>query len=246
MTLLPKNEPHKTIDIPRNFFIYGKTMSGKSYLAERFPNPVFLNTDGNSLANKAPSIQLKNERNENGTLKISIIDQLDEIMLELQTMNKKPGYGFETVVVDVIDDVATMIEQAVALENNVKTLADVPYGKGFAAFNSVLQGLVMELKALPMNVIYISRIDERQNDSGETIEVPSLKVKYYNVVNGNCDLVIHTKKIGTRYVRSITDKRKDYFASRINDPKILNILKAIPGAIQPEPQTQNTENKVGK
>lgn len=243
MTLLPKNEPHKTIDTPRNYFIYGATMSGKSYLAERFPNPIFLNTDGNSLANKAPSIQLKNERNENGSMKNSVIDQLDEIMLELQTMNNKPGYGFETVVVDVIDDVATMIEQAISIENGVKTLADIGYGKGFAAFNSTFQGLVMELKALPINVVYISRVDERQADNGDTIEVPSLKIKYYNIVNGNCDLVIHTQKKGTRYVRSIKDKRKDYYASRINDPKILQILKAIPGAIQPEPQTQN--KKVG-
>ncbi|GAY74322.1 AAA family ATPase [Lentilactobacillus kosonis] len=243
MTLLPKNEPHRTIDTPRNFFIYGATMSGKSYLAERFPNPIFLNTDGNSLANRAPSIQLKNERNSDGSLKNSVIDQLDEIMLELQTMNNKPGYGFETVVIDVVDDVATMIEQAISLENNVQTLADVGYGKGYAAFNAVFQGLVMELKALPFNVVYISRVDNKLSDDGTSEEIPSLKVKYYNIVNGNCDLVIHTQKMGTRYVRSITDKRKDYYASRIDDAKILQILKAIPGAIQPE--TQQNE-KAGK
>lgn len=245
MSILPKNTPHKTIDTPKNFFIYGQTMSGKSYLAERFPNPIFLNTDGNSLANTAPSIQLKNERKEDGSLKTSIIDQLDEIMLELQTQNNKVGYGFETVVIDVIDDVATMIEQAISIENKVKTLSDVPYGKGFAAFNSVLQGLVMELKSLPVNVVYISRADYRTDDSGTELEVPSLKTKYYNIVNGNCDLVIHTQQKGERYIRFITKKRKNYYASKIDDPKILQILKAIPGAIQPEPQTK-TENKVGK
>lgn len=244
MSILPKNEPHKTIDTPRNFFIYGATMSGKSYLAENFPNPVFLNTDGNSLANKAPSVQLKNERNADGKLKKSIIDQLDEFMLELQTTNSKPGYGFETVVVDVIDDVCTLIEQAVCFEAGVGALADIPYGKGYATFNSVLQGLIMELKALPLNVVYISRVETKINDDNSTAEVPSLKTKYYNVVNGNCDLVIHTQKIGVRYIRSITDKRKDYYASKVDDPKILRILKAIPGAIKPEPTKQeNGENK---
>ena len=46
--LPPLNRQKKVRRIPRNFFIFGDTMSGKSYLAERFPVPLFLNTDGNS------------------------------------------------------------------------------------------------------------------------------------------------------------------------------------------------------
>lgn len=234
MSLLPKNEQKPTIDTPRNFFIYGATMSGKSYLAERFPNPLFLNTDGNALVNRAPSIQLRNERNADGTAKRTIIEQLDQTLLDLQTINKQPEFGYETVIVDVIDDVTALIEQAVCLEAGVKTLNDIPYGKGFATFNSVLQGLVMELKGLPVNVIYISRVENKIDDSGNEYEIPSLKTKYYNVVNGNCDLVIHTQKIGKKHIRSVTDKRKEYFASHIDDQKILQILKAVNGAITPE------------
>ncbi|MBT9670433.1 AAA family ATPase [Secundilactobacillus kimchicus] len=232
MTTLPPDTPQVTKDTPRNFFIFGQTMSGKSYLAERFPHPIFLNTDGNAQANTAPSIQLKNERKADGTAGKTIIDQLDEIMLALQTEK----HTFETVVIDVIDDVAFLVEQAVCLRAGVETLADIPYGKGFSTFNSVFMAMVMELKALPLNVIYVSRAEFRTDDNGTETEIPSLRQKYYNTVNGNCDLVIHTKKIGTKYLRSITDKRKDYFASKIDDPKILQILKAIPGALKAEPQ----------
>ncbi|KRM98779.1 AAA family ATPase [Loigolactobacillus rennini] len=237
MSILPPNKPQTPIDTPRNFFIYGATMSGKSFLAERFPNPLFLNTDGNALANKAPSMQLRNVRNSDGTAKNTVIEQLDKIMLALQTEN----HSFETVIIDVIDDVTMLIEQAVCLKAKVDALADIPYGKGYATFNAVLQGMVMELKALPVNVIYISRVADVE-DGDNHREIPSLKTKYYNVVNGNCDLVIHTQKIGERYLRTIKDKRKKYYASRIDDPKILRILKAISGAITPEP----TKEKAGK
>lgn len=230
MSILPKNEPKPTIDTPRNFFIYGATMSGKSYLAERFPNPLFLNTDGNAKANKAPSIQLLNQRKTDGTASKTVIEQLDEIMLALQTEK----HSYETIVIDVVDDVALLIEQAVCLKAGVKALADIPYGKGYATFNAVFQGMVMELKSLPVNVIYISRVDNKIDDDGTEHEIPSLKVKYYNIVNGNCDLVIHTQKIGSKHFRSVTDKRKEYFEKNIDDPKILQILRAITGALTKE------------
>lgn len=237
MSILPINEPKPTIDTPRNYFIYGATMSGKSYLAERFPKPLFLNTDGNSLANPAPSIQLRNVKNENGNLKQSVLKDLDEIMFDLQTQNKKKEFGYETIVLDVIDDICQLIEQAICTEAGVKSLADIGYGKGYATFNTVLQDLVMNLKSLPLNIVYVSRVsyETKDGDNSKAKEIPSLKTKYYNVVNGNCDLVIHTQKIGNNYLRTIKDKRKKYYADKIDDPKILRILKAVPGAISERP-----------
>ena len=67
--LQPKTQPH-------NFFIWGATMSGKSYFASHFPNPLVLNTDGNSEQGTAPSIQIRNIRDEQGNLKQSCIKQL--------------------------------------------------------------------------------------------------------------------------------------------------------------------------
>lgn len=191
MSILPPNKPQKARRVPRNYFIYGDTMSGKSYLAERFPSPLFLNTDGNSEMNTAPSIQLKNIRKSDGSLKESVIDQLDKIILALGTEK----HGYKTVVIDVVDDVVTLIEQAICYDNEVETLGDVPYGKGYAQFNTVFQAFVTELKALPLNTVYISRLMMLTDESsGHTEDRPSLKQKYYNVVNGNCDLVIETKR----------------------------------------------------
>ena len=202
-------------------------MSGKSYFASFFPHPLSLNTDGNSEQGSTPSIQIRNVRDDDGGLKQSVIDQLDEIITALQSTDNT----FQTVIIDVIDDICVMIEQAICIDNGVKALSDIPYGKGYAMFNTVLQQFVMDLKALPMNVIYVSReLQITDEQTGSTDYRPSLKTKYYNVVNGNCDLVIHTQKFGKdNYTRTITDRRTKYKAENIKDSRIKKLLESCEG-----------------
>lgn len=242
MSILPPNKPQKARRIPRNFFIYGDTMSGKSYLAERFPSPLFLNTDGNSEMNTAPSIQLRNIRKADGSLRKSVIDQLDEIIIALETED----HGYKTVVIDVIDDVVTLIQQAICYDNGVETLGDVPYGKGYAQFNIIFQAFVTELKALPLNTVYISRLMVLTDEgSGRTEERASLKQKFYNVVNGNCDLVIQTKRFGDRYIRLVKDRRVHYVKDDITDPAILRVLEHVNGVFdKPKTTTIAEQNEI--
>ncbi|MGX4645679.1 AAA family ATPase [Holzapfeliella sp. JNUCC 80] len=234
MSILPENKPQQTRDTPRNFFIWGATMSGKSYLAERFPNPLFLNTDGNALANKAPSIQMRNIKREDGTLKQSVLTQLEGVIRALQNEQ----HTYETVVIDVIEDLVVMIEQEISIKNNVQTISDVGYGKGYALLNQVLQELVLDFKNLGMNVVYISRIAEKTDANDEPVEVPGLKTKYYNIVNGNSDLVIKTTRKNKNYLRFVTDKRKQYQKELVDDPKILRILENVVGVFKPERNTK--------
>lgn len=237
MGLLPKNQPKKTIDTPRNFFIWGQTMHGKSYLASQFPNPVVFNTDGNADQIETPSVNLKNERDPNtGKIKFSVIDQLNELIKELETTD----HGFETVVIDVIDDVVTLIEQAICEEHGVQYIGDIPYGKGFGIFKSIFTALVVKLKALPMNVIYISRYATVTENNIEK-PVPSLSVKHLNVVNGNCDMNILCQKIGKNYIRRAVDRRKAYQREWIQDERILAILDTVIGAFDKPTQTSKEE-----
>lgn len=245
MFKLPENKPQIPKDTPRNYFIYGETMSGKSFLANEFPNPIVLNTDGNSGANVVPSIQLVNEKDKTGKITRSVIQQLGEILLALQTQN----HSYETVVVDVIDDVIEMIKIAVCDEltpsgtPRVKSLSEIGYGKGYDFFNQAVTELVMDLKALPMNVIYISRQISEYDDKGKvTKDKPSLKDKYVNLINGNSDLMIHTEKVGNNYNREIDRRRKVYYADQVDDKKILKILTTIRGAVEPPRKKQQVTN----
>lgn len=232
---LPENKPRIPKDTPRNFFLYGETMSGKSYLANEFPSPLVLNTDGNAEANSVPSIQLVNEKNEQGRITNSVIKQIGEILLALQTQK----HSYKTVVIDVIDDVIEMIKIAVCDEltpqgkPRLKSLSEIPYGKGYDFFNQAITEMVIDLKALPMNVIYISRQVSEYDDNGNaTKDKPSLKDKYVNLINGNSDLMIHTEKIGNNYNREVDRKRKTYYADQVDDKDILKILTTIRGAVE--------------
>lgn len=235
MSILPPNKPTKTVDTPKNFFIYGATMNGKSYLASEFPNPLFLDTDGNASANPYPSIQLRNVRGKNGKISESVVDQFDQIITELQTTK----HGFETVILDVIDDIVVMIEQYICDREDVETIGDIGYGKGYAAFSNIFNALVIELKALPINVIYVSRIATRE-ENNVSYEIPSLKEKHVNVVNGNCDYMIQAKKVGKNYLRIVKEKRKNYQRDNIDDERILEILDTLTGAFD---RSQRTSKK---
>lgn len=254
MISLPKVEKLKPKSQPRNFFIWGSPMTGKSYFSSFFPNPLVLNTDGNSEQGSAPSIQLRNIRNETGGLKRSVIKQLDDIITALQVENsKRPAdQQFKTIVIDVIDDICVMIEQAICLDAGVQALSDIPYGKGYAMFNTALQQFVMDLKALPLNVIYISReLANTDENTGVTTYEPSLKTKYYNIVNGNCDVVIRTKKIGdgqnASYFRDVKALRTMYDPANITDRRVLQLLESCKGMFKKEDleklQAKKKENK---
>lgn len=224
MSILPPNKPQTPVDTPRNFFIWGPTMGGKSFLASQFPNPIVFNTDGNAEANTVPSVQIRNIKGVDGKIKRSVVDQLDKLITALQTEK----HTYETVVIDVIDDIVVMIEQYICDKEDVETIGDIPYGKGYAAFTNIFQQLVIELKSLPMNVIYISRNATKMEGNTE-IEIPSLKEKHQNIVNGNCDLSIQCKKVGKNYIRVAKARRKDYMRDQVDDEKILAILDTITG-----------------
>lgn len=253
MISLPKVQTLKPKSEPKNFFIWGAPMTGKSYFSSFFPNPLVLNTDGNSKQGSAPSIQLRNIRNEAGGLKQSVIKQLDDIVIALQVENpKRPeNQQFKTIVVDVIDDVCIQIEQAICLDASVQALSDISYGKGYAMFNTALQQFVMDLKALPMNVIYISReLSITDDNTGVTTYEPSLKTKYYNIVNGNCDVVIRTKKIGdgqnASYLREVKALRTMYNPANITDHRILQLLESCSGMFKKEDLEKLQQKKESK
>ncbi|EOB2429347.1 AAA family ATPase [Enterococcus faecalis] len=242
MSILPPNKPQVPKDTPRNFFVWGPTMSGKSFLASQFPNPVIFNTDGNAEANTVPSVQLRNIKDTNGKIKRSVIDQLDKLITALQTEK----HTYETVVLDVIDDIVVMIEQYICDKEGVETLGDIPYGKGYAAFTNIFQQLVIELKSLPMNVIYISRNATKLEGTTE-IEIPSLKEKHQNIVNGNCDLSIQCKKVGKNYIRVAKARRKDYMRDQVDDKTILAILDTVTGVFGRTPKTtKKQQNEIVK
>lgn len=213
--ILPANE-QKTADVtPKNILIWGESMSGKTYLAKEFESPLIINTDGNASKITTPSVFIKN------------FTEFKEVIEELE----KGKHTFKTLIIDLIDDLETMVINHICSLAKVESLADIAFGKGFNTFNSIWKNLMMTLTQMNMNVIFISHIVEKM-EGQSSYQAPALSQKCLNACMGRCDIVIKTQKIGNNYIRLCTNKREAYKEEDIKDKKVLEILKTIKNIFQ--------------
>jgi len=242
MNLLPKNEKKVPKETPRNYVIYGGTMHGKTYFADEFPNPLNLNTDGNAEMIETPSISISNERGSDGQIARTAFAMLGSVINELGTKN----HTFETIVVDVIDDIVSLFEQDVTESAGVDYIGDIGWGKGHGMLESMVRAFVMKMKGLSMkkkiNVIYVSRLNTIE-DNNVMKHVPSLKQKWMNIVNGNSDYTILCQKIGKNYIRRVESKRKNYSRDMVDDENIKTLLDSVVGAYDRSQKTTVVEAK---
>lgn len=240
--VLPPNEKKEPKETPRNFVIFGGTMEGKTYFSEEFPNPLNLNTDGNADMIETPSINIRNERGKDGKIVKPASEHLAEIIAALEMTD----HTYETVVVDVIDDIVTLFEQEICEEHGVKSIGDIAWGKGHQLLSMAVRVLVMRLKELSMtkniNVIYISRLNIIEENDVEKY-VPSLPIKWLNIVNGNSDYMILCRKVGKNYIRRAVDKRKNFDRDLVDDERILKLLDTVSGAFDRSRKTDKKQQE---
>ena len=215
--LLPVNKPKEKDITPRTFFIWGQSMSGKTYLARQFPSPVIINTDGNAKKVDTPSVEVSDFETF-----VSVLKEIEE-----------GKHEFKTIIIDLVDDIKTMMENYVCKALEVENLADAGYGKGFSKAKATWQKLMLRLNQLPYNVIFISHIVEISED-GQTLERPSLEQKYYNMCMGRCDMSIKCRKVGKTYLQLCEHKRDIYTPNDIKDKDVFNILKDVKGVFEYE------------
>lgn len=221
--LLPSNKPKEKDITPKVFFIWGQSMSGKTYLARKFPNPLIINTDGNAKKVDTPSIEVFDFETF-----IKVIEEIEE-----------GKHEFKTIIIDLVDDIKTMLQNHICKKYSVEDEGEVPYGKGYREVKMVWQKLMVRLNQLPYNVIFISHVTEVL-ENNQTIEKPSLEQKYYNMCMGRCDMSIKCRKVGQNYLQLCDSKRDNYNEIDVKDKNVLEILKTITGVF---PIKKNVEVK---
>lgn len=142
--------------LPPRICIYGVHGCGKSTLASKFPNPIFIST-------------------EDGIDQLDVVSfprarSIGEVVSSIKTLIKE-DHDFKTVVVDSVDWlVEPLIVSNVEKNNDEKSLA---YGKGqmlvAEEFREILQGLDMMRRKRNMNVILLAhsaivKFDDPRND----------------------------------------------------------------------------------
>lgn len=222
MGLLPENKQMEKDITPKVFFIWGQSMHGKTYLARQFPNPIILNTDGNGKKISTPHVEINDFE--------TFVEALREI--------EDGKHGYQTVVIDLVDDIKTFLEEFVCKKYGVENIADIGFGKGYADVKSTWKRLMIRLTQLPYYVVFISHIIQLtdENNTNTTIEQPSLEQKYLNMTKGRTDVMIKCQKIGKTYLQTCNEKRDLYHKEDIKDKAILKAVENVRGLFEVDKQ----------
>lgn len=191
--LLPKNERRNIEKISKKVvWLYGAPFSGKTFLANKFPEPLMLNTDGNIKFVDAAYVGIKDQVTVEGrqTKRVLAWAMFKEVIEELE----KKQNDFKTIVVDLLEDMYEHCRLYMYDKLNISHESD----DSFAAWDKVRTEFLSTLKRLMNmdyeNIILISHEDRSKDitrKSGDKITSikPNLADKVANKVAGMVDIV---------------------------------------------------------
>ena len=190
---LPKNERReRKIDTKPDFWIYADSYVGKSTFVDKFPNVLFLNTDGNTDNTTAPVIRIKDQVTKKGRIterKLAWDVFLDAIH-DLETEEN----DFEAVALDLVEDLRDHCRVYVFDKNGWEHESDGGYGKGWDKVKLEFNNAIKRLKALGYQVIYISKEIATEitlkGGGKRTTFKPNVDDKTANFLTGTVDLTL--------------------------------------------------------
>ncbi len=201
--ILPKNErTQKATVAKKKIYLYGAPFSGKTFLANQFPDVLFLSTDGNYTqlpGGIPPHVDIKNEVTMEGRLKRTKLawaifkEAIDEL--------EKKQNDFKSIVLDLTEDVYEACRIYKYDEMNIQHESDAGYGKGWDMIKTEYLSTMKRFMGLDYeNIILISHEDtskeftKRSGDKLTTIR-PNINEKVANKLAGMVDIVIRVAVI---------------------------------------------------
>ena len=222
MSLLPKNEPTQIDLTPRMFVIGGPAMSGKTFNACKFPNPILINTDGNCSKVTTPSIYLNDKTHKTYKEKMELLFGVLKELNETTTT-------YQTIVIDLIEDIFDICEGYVLEKYKVDNLSKVPgYATGYTERKINMQNVITALKTLTNKyyVVVITHTVDKVIDD-KLVTVSMLKEDFYILLEGKADLVLNCKKLGNTYITKMSKYRNNYKDAEVQKSIKKEILEVI-------------------
>ena len=203
--LLPENKRRNIDEMTKKvMWIYGSPFSGKTTFANRFPEPLMLNTDGNIKFVDAPYIPIKDKVELVGrmTKKTFAWEIFKDVISELE----KKDNSFKTIIVDLLEDAYEYCRLWVYDQMGITHESD-----DMRAWDKVTVEFLSTLKRLMVldyeNIILISHEDttkdimKRGGDKLTAIK-PNLRDKVATKVAGMVDIVARVVADGDSRVLS--------------------------------------------
>lgn len=191
--LLPKNERRNIEKVEKKVvWLYGSPFSGKTTFANKFPDPLMLNTDGNIKFVDAPFIPIKDQVEVVGrmTKRTMAWQVFKDVIAELE----KKDNSFKTIIVDLLEDTYEYCRLYMYDQMGITHESD----DSFRAWDKVRTEFLSTLKRLMVldyeNIILISHEDTSKDitkKGGDKITAikPNMQEKTANKVAGMVDIV---------------------------------------------------------
>lgn len=192
--LLPKNERRNIEQIAKKVvWLYGLPFSGKTFFANKFPDPLMLNTDGNIKFVDAPYIRIKDEIIQKGRMQPERKFAWEVFKETIEELEKQDN-SFKTIVVDLLEDVYEHCRIYMCNQMGISHESD----DSFKAWDKVRSEFLNTIKRLVNldyeNIILISHEDTSKDimkKGGDKITAikPNMQDKVANKVAGMVDIV---------------------------------------------------------
>lgn len=230
---LPENKRREITTVKKHkLWIYGQPFSGKTTLADKFPNPFILNTDGNTKYVTAPDVLIADKVETNGRLVDTTLAW--ELFKAYVDKLAEKNNTFETIVVDLIEDMYEYCRQYIYKEMGITHESD----DSFRAWDKVRTEFLTVIKKLINldyeNIILISHEDvsrditKRTGDKITAIK-PNINDKTALKLAGMVDVVIRAVAEDDVYKLTFKSDEVVFGGGRIklNVKEIPNDYKAL-------------------
>lgn len=217
---LPENVRREAESVTkRKLWIYGQPFSGKTTIADRFPDPLMINSDGNVKYVTAPYVLITDRVETSGRMSRTTLAW--EVFKETVEELAKKQNTFKTIVVDLLEDMYDHCRKYVYAQLGISHESDGGYGKGWDMVKTEFLSTIKKLVNLDYeNIILISQettsedITKRSGDRITAIK-PNIPDKTALKVAGMVDVVMRAVVIDGEYKLTFKTDEVEFGGGRI-------------------------------
>lgn len=182
MGILTSLKPHEVSRDLRGYSVmfYGTPKSGKTTIASHFPGAVVFAFEKGYSA--IPGIM---------ATPVNSWNEFKRLLVELKEEETKAQ--FQTVIIDTADIAYDYCEQYICNDNDVDTIGDIPYGKGYTLVHDEFDTCIRKIIQLDYGLVLIShstdRIEKDEQGNEYSRLEPTLDKRGRLICERTCDII---------------------------------------------------------
>lgn len=194
---------------------YGVPKIGKTTLASKFPDALFLLTEEGAKHLSIKAFHIKKWS-----------DFLDRLKM-IESAVQANEFPLKTIIIDTVDNLAEFCEEWVCAKNSINIIGDLDYGKGYSLYKKEFITNVRRITQLGLGLQFISHAEEKEVQvnavtnpyapleadlrSGKVkMIIPTLEKRAYKFISGLVDMILYLE-IDSNNNRVINTKPTKHF-----------------------------------